>query len=91
MFTARPPPTAHVEHSLVGSVMGLMLFNKDEWGWGLSIQQLFLLNAMFPVFFIGPWVMSLRETAVVSGSIPVKQRLQEQVCGACDGCSVGLV
>lgn len=59
--------------------MGLLLFNKDEWGWGLSIQQLFFLNAMFPVVFIGPWVMSLRETVVVSGNIPVKQRLQEQV------------
>lgn len=59
--------------------MGLLLFNKDQWGWGLSIQQLFFLNGMFPVVFIGPWVLSLRETAVVTGNIPVKQRLHEQV------------
>lgn len=65
--------------SLVGSVMGLLLYNKEKWGWGLTIQQLFFLNAMFPVVFMGPWVPSLRETAVISGSIPVKQRLREQV------------
>lgn len=59
--------------------MGLLLYNKHQWGWGLSIQQLLFLNAMFPVVFIGPWVTSLRETTVVSGNIPVRQRLNEQV------------
>ena len=65
--------------SLVGSIMGLLLYNKEKWGWGLTIQQLFFLNAMFPVVFMGPWVHSLRETAVVTGSIPVKERMREQV------------
>lgn len=60
--------------------MGLMLYNKDQWGWGLSIQQLIFLNGIFPVVFIGPWVWSLQETAVVvDRATPVKQRLQEQV------------
>ncbi|CAM9611590.1 unnamed protein product [Ectocarpus sp. 6 AP-2014] len=65
--------------SLLGSTMGLLLYNKDEWGWGLSIQQLFFLNAIFPMLFMGPWVWSLRETAVVTdGNVPIEQRLRQQ-------------
>ena len=57
----------------------MLLYNKDDWGWGLSIQQLFVLNGLVPIFFIGPFVQQLRETTVVSDGVPVRERLESQV------------
>lgn len=59
------PPCVRLE-SLLGSVLGMILFNKDDWGWGLSIEQCFVLNGVFPLLFIGPWVIQLRETRSTS-------------------------
>ena len=46
--------------AVVGAVLGAILYNKPEWGWGLSISDIFLMQALFPVcgilLFIWPLV-----------------------------------
>ncbi len=35
--------------SILGAVLGSILYNTTEWGWGLTIAQLFILNGLFPM------------------------------------------
>jgi len=45
-----------------GSVFGAILYNKSSWGWGLTISQIFVINAMLPAVILIPLVPSLLET-----------------------------
>lgn len=47
--------------SLVGSVLGTLVYNQDKWGWGLEISTILFLNGLFPIVFILPFVWSLRD------------------------------
>ena len=38
----------------IGGLMGSILYNSDSWGWGLSISQCFLLQALLPVLTLFP-------------------------------------
>lgn len=40
----------------VGGLMGACLYNKSSWGWGLSIGQCFLIQALLPLFTVLPFV-----------------------------------
>ncbi len=35
--------------SVLGAILGSILFNKAEWGWGLTIAQLCILSGLFPL------------------------------------------
>lgn len=39
---------------ILGSVLGTILYNKDTWGWGLTIAQIYLLNGLLPLIMIAP-------------------------------------
>lgn len=60
--------------TIVGSVMGACLYNHESWGWGLSIDQIFLLNALIPTVVVAPFISSLVETNI--GVMPRKVRDQ---------------
>lgn len=47
--------------SILGSVLGSILYNQSSWGWGLSIAQICLLNALFPIMILGPFIPRLYE------------------------------
>jgi hypothetical protein len=47
-------------------VLGTILYNKDNWGWGLSMSQILLLNGLFPLVTVLPFVPTLRETELVA-------------------------
>ncbi|KAG5189126.1 Biopterin transport-related protein BT1 [Tribonema minus] len=51
--------------SLLGSVLGTCVYNKERWGWGMTIGEVFLLNGLFPLLVVAPFMWTLRESAYV--------------------------
>lgn len=47
--------------SLSALLTGTLLYNKEEWGWGLSIGQIFTLNALVPVLLVFPFLYHLSD------------------------------
>lgn len=62
--------TSRAFGSVVGALLGAVLFNKDEWGWGLSINNLFLLSALLAVFPLLPSIWFLSEIRAVYENNP---------------------
>jgi hypothetical protein len=52
---------------IVGSFLGALIYNKHSWGWGLPMWAIFLLNGLFPVLFMAPFLPQLVE---VQGETP---------------------
>lgn len=50
--------------SAIGTLAGTLLYNKDTWGWGLSISAIFWLNALLPLLIIVPTAPFLVEAKV---------------------------
>lgn len=48
---------------LIGAILGTLLYNTSSWGWGLTIAQLFVLNALIPLFGVVPSAWWLDELA----------------------------
>ena len=44
-----------------GAILGATLHNKGAWGWGITIGQCFLLQALLPVCTVFPWVCMMHE------------------------------
>ncbi|CAB1114355.1 unnamed protein product [Ectocarpus sp. CCAP 1310/34] len=47
--------------SAIGAVGGAVLYNKDTWGWGLTISELFWINALVPMVLVIPLMPFLLE------------------------------
>ena len=58
---------------ILGALLGAILYNKSDWGWGLDIWAIFLLNAFFPLLIITPWVFYLIE---IKSEVPPSIRVQ---------------
>lgn len=46
---------------MVGAAFGAILYNKEQWGWGLPIWGIFLFNGMVPLVAISPFFYHLVE------------------------------
>lgn len=55
--------------SALGAVGGAVLYNKDTWGWGLSISALFWINGLVPLFLVLPLMPCLVEQPKVKDSL----------------------
>lgn len=53
--------TSRAFGSVVGAMLGSLLYNTHTWGWGLSISNLFLLSALIPIFPLLPSIYALVE------------------------------
>ena len=51
---------------VIGSILGAIVYNKKEFGWGLNISQIYFLNAIIPFVIVLPVYYSLVELAPVS-------------------------
>lgn len=47
--------------SIIGALLGAILYNKSSWGWGVPIYGIFFINGALPLFLISPFVYSLVE------------------------------
>ena len=59
--------TSRAFGSIIGATLGAVLYNTTEWGWGLSINHLFLLAGILPLFPLLPSLVSLVEIRTVRG------------------------
>lgn len=54
--------TAQVFGNVIGAIVGLVIFNTPQWGWGLTISEVFLLAALYPFVGVIPsywWLVEL--------------------------------
>ena len=56
-----------------GAVLGATLYNKDDWGWGLPIWAIFLVNAAVPACLVIPNFFSIVE---MNSEVPPKLQIQ---------------
>jgi dipeptide/tripeptide permease len=42
--------------SLVGAVLGALVCNEKDWGWGLSFYQVAMVNGLVPFLCVTPWL-----------------------------------
>jgi len=54
---------------VIGAILGTLLYNTSSWGWGLTIAQLFALNALIPMTGVLPAAWGLDELAA-TGAAP---------------------
>lgn len=48
---------------VIGAIIGALLYNTSNWGWGLTISQYFILVGLIPVFTVLPTLWNLEEVA----------------------------
>jgi MFS family permease len=59
--------------SIIGALLGAVLYNKDSWGWGFPISAIFAVNAFLPFCCVAPFLYSLVE---IRGEAPAGIRAQ---------------
>jgi MFS family permease len=62
--------------TIIGALMGALLYNTMTWGWGLTINQCFLLSALIPLITIMPTFPPLEELASNSVVPSLTEQLQ---------------
>ena len=62
--------------TIIGALMGALLYNTMTWGWGLNITQCFLLSALIPLVTIMPTFPPLEELASNSVVPTLVEQLQ---------------
>ena len=64
-LTTQPIPTLTKIATVVGGIMGSVLYNSvadgGDWSWGLTIQQCFLLQGALPLVTLVPLVYYMKE------------------------------
>jgi MFS family permease len=58
---------------VIGAILGTVLYNTDNWGWGLTISQLFLLSALIPLLTLIPTMWNVEE---ITGTRPIPSVLE---------------
>jgi MFS family permease len=55
---------------VIGALVGAICFNTDNWGWGLTINQYFLLVSLIPLVFMMPNLWYMVEFKSPKDSVP---------------------
>lgn len=72
--------TARGLGAMCGAIAGALVYNKDSWGWGLTVSQIYFIEACIPLVFVLPFTWPLIEIA--SGNVP--ESFYEQLIGIWD-------
>merc|ERR1711871_5463 len=48
---------------IIAAVAGAIVYNKEEFGWGLTISEIYLIEGLIPLIFVVPFVWPLIEIA----------------------------
>lgn len=62
---------------LFGAILGALVYNKDTWGWGLTISQVFTVNIFIPLICIFPTFYNLVELSPIELDFNLKAQLNE--------------
>lgn len=63
--------------NVVGATLGTILFNKSEWGWGLNISQIYMLNGLVAVVCVLPFTWHLSDPNHVQAPRGLKLQLAD--------------
>ena len=63
--------------SALGAIGGAVLYNKDTWGWGLSISTLFWINGLVPLLLVIPLMPFLLEEPKTKETGVLKRHIDE--------------
>ena len=69
--------TSRAFGSVIGSILGAILYNKTSWGWGLTIAQIFGLSALIPLTGVLPSLWNLEELASSRPAPTIKEQFQD--------------
>lgn len=61
--------------NVVGATLGTVLYNKAQWGWGLAIGQIYLLNALVATAAVLPFAYHLDDPNHVAVVRPLREQL----------------
>jgi MFS family permease len=61
---------------VIGAVLGAVLYNKDSWGWGLYIWQIYLINGLVPFVIVMAGFITLVELAPVEPNYEIRTQLE---------------
>jgi hypothetical protein len=42
--------------NLIGAIMGSLISNKENWGWGLTFKEVLLLSGCVPLLLVCPFI-----------------------------------
>lgn len=66
--------TSRAFGSVIGSILGAVLYNKSSWGWGLTIAEIFGLSALIPMTGVLPTIWHLEELASSRPAPTIKEQ-----------------
>ena len=55
--------TSRALGGIIAAVAGAIVYNKEEFGWGLTISEIYLIEGLIPLIFVVPFVWPLIEIA----------------------------
>ena len=61
--------------NVVGATLGTILYNEAEWGWGLSISNIYLLNGLSALVLVGPVTWQLSDPNQVLAARGLREQL----------------
>ena len=61
--------------SILGSLAGCALYNREQWGWGLTFSQVCAVNGLLPLLFVVPAIPPLYE--LEKETKPVREQLED--------------
>jgi len=61
--------------NVVGATLGTILYNEAEWGWGLSISSIYLLNGLCALVLVGPVTWHLSDPNQVLAARGLREQL----------------
>lgn len=93
-------PSSHVGHmqavaystrfcgDVMGAVLGAVVYNKEQFGWGLTISQILFVNGFAALALLGPSVWFLADDGHSSGMRSIKQQFRDLWMVSCLMCAV---
>jgi len=63
--------------NVVGATLGTILYNEAEWGWGLSISNIYLLNGLSALVLVGPVTWQLSDPNHVLAARSLREQLED--------------
>lgn len=61
--------------NVLGATLGTVLYNKAQWGWGLAIAHIYLVNALVAAVCVFPFTYHLDDPNRVESVRPLKEQL----------------
>lgn len=62
--------------SVIAAILGALVYNKDQWGWGLTFSQVLFISGVLPLAILFPLCLLKEMRSRDEPILPVKQQLK---------------